>query len=570
MRDYTMMPSVAESSASAAGKHRDPMVRRDSPQTTGARVGARAHAGGLNRSRWDAARSVLALQRSYGNRYAREVAAIAGPGNGARKVQTRLSPHPESAAALRAMEPVYRQGKTPVLDANGNVSAVDVRPADAAATSRHLESIRGEYGKRGVQRSVAGLAATRGAAFVSEVLGLASPTIRDAAANVDEQGDFDLGARASAALSSSQAGQPLPDAVRERIASMTGGPMRDVRVHDGQGTNRMASQLGARAFTLGRNIYFGAGEYSPATKEGMALLAHEAAHAVQQKGASMPAPGQLTVGSAGDAHEREAERFADAVAENHPSAAPLSINSSLQVARVQRAISFTSDNHVVHKTNTMGVAETATGFQVRPNAFPLFEWTADITIHGNAGDAFGDWEVGPHQVMRYDYTNVHWGTDANHGHRLVQGTPQPLRDALVAGNTWYDDARAATGFTASGDLFNTGLEDSPRTREHPWDNPVAGKTGNFGYFNYGAGFVAYISARHIPDGTGARAFRAINCRYWNVSIQGTFDASRAVGARVVSSGGTVNASDAIDGASVEFPSMHWGPILNDNFVLTET
>jgi len=78
---------------------------------------------------------------------------------------------------------------------------------------------------------------------------------------------------------------------------------------------------------------------------------------------------------------------------------------------------------------------------------------------------------------------------------------------------------AANGYAASGDVLNTGLNDSPGTLVHPWDNPVPGKTGNSGYLNYGAAFVAYISARHIPTGTGAAAFRAVNCRYWNVSFR---------------------------------------------------
>lgn len=40
--------------------------------------------------------------------------------------------------------------------------------------------------------------------------------------------------------------------------------------------------LGARAFTQGNDIHFGAGAFNPAAGDGKQLLAHEATHVVQQ------------------------------------------------------------------------------------------------------------------------------------------------------------------------------------------------------------------------------------------------------------------------------------------------
>lgn len=72
----------------------------------------------------------------------------------------------------------------------------------------------------------------------------------------------------------------------------------------------LARAVSARAFTVGNDIFFGQGEYSPATPAGTELIAHEVAHVVQQRGA--PLAGPLTVSQPGDAMEREA----DAVARN--------------------------------------------------------------------------------------------------------------------------------------------------------------------------------------------------------------------------------------------------------------
>ena len=66
--------------------------------------------------------------------------------------------------------------------------------------------------------------------------------------------------------------------------------------------------VSARAFTVGNDIFFGPGEYRPATPAGRELLTHELVHVVQQRGA--PRSGPLTVSQPGDALEREAEDVA--------------------------------------------------------------------------------------------------------------------------------------------------------------------------------------------------------------------------------------------------------------------
>ena len=59
--------------------------------------------------------------------------------------------------------------------------------------------------------------------------------------------------------------------------------LADVRIHRGASADAAARSSGARAYTLGHNIAFAAGEYAPGTRTGDALLAHELAHVVQQR-----------------------------------------------------------------------------------------------------------------------------------------------------------------------------------------------------------------------------------------------------------------------------------------------
>jgi hypothetical protein len=59
-----------------------------------------------------------------------------------------------------------------------------------------------------------------------------------------------------------------------------------VRVHVDPAASESANQLAARAYTVGHDIVFRAGEYHPDSMAGKELLAHELAHVVQQTSAT--------------------------------------------------------------------------------------------------------------------------------------------------------------------------------------------------------------------------------------------------------------------------------------------
>ena len=81
-------------------------------------------------------------------------------------------------------------------------------------------------------------------------------------------------------------GAPFDKASRAFFEPRFGRDFSDVRVHVGAKADMVARSIGARAFTIGRDIAFAAGEYNPASNEGRNLLAHELTHVIQQSGAS--------------------------------------------------------------------------------------------------------------------------------------------------------------------------------------------------------------------------------------------------------------------------------------------
>ena len=77
-------------------------------------------------------------------------------------------------------------------------------------------------------------------------------------------------------------GQPLPESLRNFFEPRLGQDLNRVCIHtDAQGAV-LAEKLNARAFTVGHDIIFAAGQYAPERDEGRRLLAHELSHVVQQ------------------------------------------------------------------------------------------------------------------------------------------------------------------------------------------------------------------------------------------------------------------------------------------------
>jgi len=114
-------------------------------------------------------------------------------------------------------------------------------------------------------------------------------------------------------------GRPLDPATLNFMEARFGHNFRAVRVHTDPQAAESARGVNALAYTVGRNIVFGAGQYSPGTKAGLRLLAHELAHTIQQGGRLIASQSKLQVSDPGDIYEREADRIADQVVAGNPS-----------------------------------------------------------------------------------------------------------------------------------------------------------------------------------------------------------------------------------------------------------
>jgi len=127
-------------------------------------------------------------------------------------------------------------------------------------------------------------------------------------------------AHESAARSS---GAPLPASVRGPMERAFSHSFGDVRLHADAEASALTREHGARALTVGADVYFRDGVWEPESPDGARVLAHELAHVVQQRRrgagdeasstASAESSLEATQDPGGDRREQEME--ADAAAD---------------------------------------------------------------------------------------------------------------------------------------------------------------------------------------------------------------------------------------------------------------
>jgi hypothetical protein len=117
-------------------------------------------------------------------------------------------------------------------------------------------------------------------------------------------------------------GQPLDADPRVFMERRFGHDFSRVRVHTDSRAVESAQAVNALAYTVGEDIVFGEDRYSPLTRHGRQLLAHELTHVVQQQAVS---PELVASPDAGNSAEREAEAVASGIAGSQMPHTPLHI-----------------------------------------------------------------------------------------------------------------------------------------------------------------------------------------------------------------------------------------------------
>lgn len=153
------------------------------------------------------------------------------------------------------------------------------RPASASLAGFHLAT-SGAAPAGGVGR--AGYFTPAAAPLQRKPVGDASGDADEREADAVAEAMLRPGSPAAPRAAAAGPGGALPDDVRAYFEPRLGRDLGGVRLHTGADAARAARAVDARAYTVGRDIVFGAGEFAPGNAAGRRLLAHELVHVAQQ------------------------------------------------------------------------------------------------------------------------------------------------------------------------------------------------------------------------------------------------------------------------------------------------
>ena len=162
-------------------------------------------------------------------------------------------------------------------------------------------------------------------------------------------------------------GDALDPAARAFMEPRFNHDFSQVRVHTDAQAAESARAVNAQAYTVGRDVVFEAGRYSPASAEGRSLLAHELTHVVQQQ--QPAAPAAFEIAPAREALEDEANSIANAFGAN--------------AARVQGGLSSPALQRQTAPPTTQEKkkpAEKTATSQPPPQKIPALEVRKEITV----------------------------------------------------------------------------------------------------------------------------------------------------------------------------------------------
>ena len=146
-------------------------------------------------------------------------------------------------------------------------------------------------------------------------------------------------------------GQPLDASARSFMEPRFGHDFSGVRVHADDRAATSARAVNALAYTVGRDVVFGAGQYAPGTIAGKRLLAHELTHVVQQSRAA-----SLSIQRAGPGEKAESKgaETTKAAEKSDPAIdalnlAPDAKKAAMKLKEEHPDITFTSGRRNVHE-----------------------------------------------------------------------------------------------------------------------------------------------------------------------------------------------------------------------------
>jgi len=283
-------------------------------------------------------------------------------------------------------------------------------------------------------------------------------------------------------------GRSLEPATRRFMESRFGHDFSQVRVHTGARAAAAAQAVQAQAFTLGRDVVFGAGQYAPETMRGKRLLAHELTHVMQQSGRPTREGAKISQTSAFYLQRKPDVGF---------------IVHSLTRER----------GHLADPDQA-----TPPGTVAWPLSFDVtspLEAEADVEVTGNAGDPCASHQIGFLQTVHSHWLHFYyWGQSPGDGSTIVRySVPLPIRDG-ESGIFWYASTAHETPAGCNTHV-NPGMDDYPTifTLDKVHMNASTGQPNYLTGVRRGIAFVTTLVA------SGPAGVQPLRFFYWNYQME---------------------------------------------------
>jgi hypothetical protein len=164
-------------------------------------------------------------------------------------------------------------------------------------------------------------------------------------------------------------GQPFDQEVLTLMEKRFGYDFSRVRVHTDAKAAESARAVNAIAYTVGKDMVFGAGQYSPSSTAGKHLLAHELTHVVQQNDRSYRSKTRLEIKPEASIWEYEAEHASNTFDQCDSVDAVPSINKiSLSPFVVARQRLISSDNNELQRARSQQTATSRRSERLTPRS----------------------------------------------------------------------------------------------------------------------------------------------------------------------------------------------------------
>jgi hypothetical protein len=258
-------------------------------------------------------------------------------------------------------------------------------------------------------------------------------------------------------------GQPLDAATRAFMEPRLGHDFSHVRVHSDAQAAESARAVNALAYTVGPQLVFATGQYSPQSTAGRGLIAHELTHVVQQQAATGSQSGSISH-EANDAAEHEADQVAGGISTG---ARPIVGRNQIALQRNGRKADAIPQLPAWTPAQ-LGVIQT------QLKKLGLYPFTVDRTFGENTEnalvEAFGgdEWrKLGPDELIkRLQAAKKTPGKAGEHNLRYGE----MFKDGLL-------DMSMGVGFQESGwgKTIAEGLKKSLKDRDFKEDRPKAAK-----------------------------------------------------------------------------------------------